>query len=49
MWLSLVAFVLATGRRLMSQRVYQSILLLCGLFLLILAAWFIYSGVDFLR
>jgi threonine/homoserine/homoserine lactone efflux protein len=48
-WLSLVAFVLATGRRLMSQRVYQSILVLCGLFLLMLAAWFIYSGVDFLR
>jgi threonine/homoserine/homoserine lactone efflux protein len=47
-WLSLVAFVLATGRRLMSHAVYQGILLMCGLFLLVLAAWFIYSGVSFL-
>lgn len=48
-WLSLVAFVLASGRRLMSERVYRGILLLCGLFLLALAAWFIYTGIDFLR
>jgi len=48
-WLSLVAFVLATGRRLMSHSVYQGILLMCGLFLLVLAGWFIYSGINFLR
>jgi hypothetical protein len=47
--LSLVAFVLATGRRLMSHAVYRGILLMCGLFLLVLAAWFIDSGIDFLR
>ncbi|MGD0765773.1 MAG: LysE family transporter [Dehalococcoidia bacterium] len=47
-WLSLVAFALVTGRRLMSQRAYRGILLACGFFLLLLGARFIYSGVDFL-
>lgn len=48
-WLCLVAFVLATGRRLMSHSVYRGILMMCGLFLLVLAVWFIYSGINFLR
>lgn len=48
-WLSLVAFVLATGRRLMSKNVYRAILALCGLFLLALGARFILSGIGFLR
>ncbi len=48
-WLTLVAFVLATGRRIMSGAVYRGILGVCGLFLLVLGAYFIYSGVGFLR
>jgi len=47
-WLSLVAFALVTGRRLMSTGVYRSILLACGVLVLGLGAWFIYSGIDFL-
>lgn len=47
-WLSLVAFGLVTGRRLMSTPVYRGILMACGLFLLGLGAWFIYSGISFL-
>lgn len=48
-WLTLVAFVLATGRRLISRSVYRGIMMACGLFLLVLGAYFIYSGVGFLR
>jgi threonine/homoserine/homoserine lactone efflux protein len=48
-WLTLVAFVLATGRRIMSRGLYRGILAACGLFLLVLGAYFIYSGVNFLR
>jgi threonine/homoserine/homoserine lactone efflux protein len=47
-WLSLVAFALVTGRRLMSTPVYRGILMVCGAFLVALGAWFIYSGVSFL-
>jgi threonine/homoserine/homoserine lactone efflux protein len=47
-WLSLVAFGLVTGRRLMSTPVYRGILMVCGAFLLALGTWFVYSGVSFL-
>jgi threonine/homoserine/homoserine lactone efflux protein len=47
-WLSLVAFALVTGRRLMSTPVYRGILMVCGGFLVGLGSWFIYSGVSFL-
>lgn len=47
-WLSLVAFALVTGRRLMSTPVYRGILMVCGAFLVGLGGWFIYSGVSFL-
>jgi len=48
-WLTLVAFVLATGRRIISGGVYRGIMASCGLFLLLLGAYFIYSGIGFLR
>ena len=48
-WLTLVAFVLATGRRIISRGVYRGILVACGLFLLVLGAYFLYSGIGFLR
>jgi threonine/homoserine/homoserine lactone efflux protein len=48
-WLTLVAFVLATGRRIISRGVYRGILVTCGLFLLVLGAYFLYSGIGFLR
>ena len=47
-WLTLVAFVLATGRRLISRRLYRGILAACGLFLVVLGVRFLYAGVDFL-
>jgi threonine/homoserine/homoserine lactone efflux protein len=48
-WLTLVAFVLASGRRIMGRGVYRGILAACGLFLLILGTYFIYAGIGFLR
>jgi len=48
-WYSLVAFVITAGRSLMSQLVYRGILLICGLFLIALSIYFIYSGLNFLR
>ena len=44
LWLTLLAFVLASGRRMMSGLVYRSILAVCGLFLLGLGAYFFASG-----
>ncbi len=43
-WLTLLAFVLATGRRMMSGLVYRGILAVCGLFLLGLGGYFLASG-----
>ena len=43
-WLSLIAFALASGRRVMNVRVYRGVLALCGVFLIGLAGWFLASG-----
>ena len=46
-WLSLIAFVLAGGRRLMSRAAYRVILSACGLFLVALGGWFLTSGLGY--
>ena len=48
-WYSLVALLIARGKTLLSQPVYRLILLVCGLFLIALSVYFIYSGIKFLR
>jgi len=47
-WYALVAFIIATGRKIMNDTVYRVILLVCGLALLALGGYFIASGVRFL-
>ena len=47
-WYALVAFIVATGRKVMNDRVYQGLLVLCGLALLALGVYFIVSGIRFL-
>ena len=47
-WYALVAFIIATGRKIMNDTVYRVILLVCGLALLALGGYFITSGVRFL-
>jgi threonine/homoserine/homoserine lactone efflux protein len=48
-WYSLVALLIAGGKTLLSQPIYRLILLVCGLFLIALSIYFIYSGINFLR
>ncbi len=48
-WNNVVAFIVATGRRVMSDRVYRGILLVCGIFLIALSFYFVQSGLGFLR
>lgn len=47
-WCSFVAFLIASGRKMLSQRIYGGILLICGLFLVGLGFYFLFSGVQFL-
>ena len=47
-WYALVAFIIATGRKFMNDKVYRVILLVCGLALLALSVYFITSGIRFL-
>jgi threonine/homoserine/homoserine lactone efflux protein len=47
-WNCLVALLISTGRRFVGDRLYRGILMICGLFLLGLAAYFCASGVRFL-
>lgn len=48
-WNNLVAFVVATGRRVMTDQIYRGILVVCGTFLIALSFYFVSSGVSFLR
>ena len=45
-WLSLVALAVTGGRKFINQRVYNCILTACGIFLLGLGFYFIYSGLP---
>lgn len=45
-WYSLVALVVTGGRKFINQRVYNCILTACGIFLLGLGFYFIYSGLP---
>jgi len=47
-WYALVAFLISTGRRMISDRVYSGLLLVCGLALVGLGAYFMASGIGFL-
>jgi threonine/homoserine/homoserine lactone efflux protein len=46
-WLSLIAFLLAGGRRLMSRAAYRAILGGCGIFLVALGGWFLSTGFGY--
>lgn len=48
-WNGFLGFIVFSGRRIISQNVYAGLLLVCGLALVVLSLYFIYSGVNFLR
>jgi len=47
-WYILVAFAVARGKRLFTPMIYRIVLGVCGLFLVGLASYFVYSGTGFL-
>jgi threonine/homoserine/homoserine lactone efflux protein len=46
-WYGLIALVVAGGRRAIPAVAYRGVLVVCGVFLLGLGAYFVYSGVNF--
>lgn len=47
-WNDLVAFIVASGRKLMTDGLYRGILIVCGVFLIAISVYFISSGIGFL-
>lgn len=47
-WYSLVSFAIASGRRLVTDRVYRGIMLGCGVFLIAMGGYFFVTGVELL-
>jgi threonine/homoserine/homoserine lactone efflux protein len=45
LWYSLVAGAVATGRRFMSDKFYRGLIIVCGILLIALGLFFVYSGV----
>ena len=48
-WNSLLAFAVSSGRRIISDRVYRGVLIVCGVFLVFMGVTFAVAGVGFLR
>jgi threonine/homoserine/homoserine lactone efflux protein len=48
-WFSLVALLVVSGRRILSDRLYRGLIFVCAAFLVALGLWFVASGVAFLR
>ena len=46
-WYTLVAFIIATGRRMINKTVYSWLLMLCGMVLVGLGGYFVVSGIKF--
>lgn len=46
-WLSLIAFAVVGGRRIMSEGVYHGVLIACGVFLVALGGWFLSNGIGY--
>ncbi|HID87898.1 MAG TPA: lysine transporter LysE [Anaerolineae bacterium] len=48
-WNSLLSLIGASGRQVLSERVYRGILAACGLFLMAFSVYFVIAGIGFLR
>ncbi len=46
-WYAFVAFIVASGRKFISEKVYKVLLIVCGLFLIGLSLFFIISGIRY--
>ncbi len=47
-WYALVSFIIATGRKAINDTVYSYLLMVCGLALVGLGGYFVFSGIEFL-
>jgi threonine/homoserine/homoserine lactone efflux protein len=47
-WMTVIALAAATGRRFLSNRFYNGLVMVLGLFLIGMAGYFLYSGIKFL-
>jgi threonine/homoserine/homoserine lactone efflux protein len=45
-WFGFVSFIVATGRKFFNPRIYQAVLAGCGIFLLGIALFFLWSGIH---
>lgn len=48
LWYSAISFAVVNGKKILTDSVYQGIIMVCGLFLLGLALYFLWSGKGFL-
>jgi arginine exporter protein ArgO len=47
LWFSLVSYGATTGRKVISDKLYQGIIGCCGFFLILFGAWFLTVGVRY--
>jgi hypothetical protein len=47
LWLSAMSFLTASGRGLMTERIYRGVLMACGLILSAFSIYFFVSGLGF--
>ena len=48
-WNSLLAFVVSSGRRVISDKLYRTVIIVCGVFLVVMGLTFAWAGVGYLR
>ena len=46
-WYSAISFAVVSGKKIIKENVYRVILVICGLFLIVLGVYFIYSATKF--
>ncbi len=46
-WYSAVSFMVVTGKRFFGEKIYRGTIFACGIFLILLATYFIFSGLRF--
>jgi len=46
-WYSAVSFMVVTGKNFLSEKAYRVLISVCGIFLILLAAYFVFSGLRF--
>ncbi len=48
LWLLVIAVILVTGKKFISDRIYAGVVIVLGIFLIVLAAYFFWVGVNWI-